>query len=381
MRRLNIAYISRSDPRDIKNWSGTPYFIVKSLQEHVGDVTYLGELRTYKHFIGKVVNGLLSPWNLRYNYAHSVPLAKSYSSILGRRLRDKEFDVIITHESTGIASLKTKFPIILVTDATFSALEQYYQYFSNLLKFSSAQSRWVENSAFQNASLLFFASEWAAAHARDDYLLRDSKIHVLRFGANMIESPDSVKFRSRKFDPNQCKLLFVGVNWYRKGGNIAFDTMIELNNRGIDARLTVCGTTPPKHIRHKNLTIIPFLNKSNQQDRQRLFELYSNADYFILPTRNECAGLVFCEASAFGLPIIATDTGGVPSYVYNDINGYLLSMDAGGKDYADTIMKISHNKDLYDRLSESGRRLFEEKLNWDIWALNVRKIIYDELGF
>jgi glycosyltransferase involved in cell wall biosynthesis len=380
MRRLNIAYISRNDPRDIKNWSGTPYFIVKALQKHVGDVTYLGKLHTYQHFIGKVVNGLLAPLNLRYNYAHSVSLAKSYASILGRRLRHKTFDIIFAHESTGIALLKTNIPIILITDATFSALEQYYQYFSNLLKFSSTQSRRVENLAFQNASLLFFASEWAATHARNDYQLRDSQIHILYFGANLTEFPDSIKIRSRKFEPKECKLLFVGVNWYRKGGNIAFDTMIDLNNRGIDTRLTVCGTTPPKHIRNNNLTVIPFLNKNNQQDRQQLFELYANADYFILPTRNECAGLVFCEASAFGLPIIATDTGGVSSYVYNNINGFLLPIDASGKDYADTIMRINHNKDLYYKLSESGRILFEEKLNWDIWGFNARKIINDELG-
>lgn len=44
-------------------------------------------------------------------------------------------------------------------------------------------------------------------------------------------------------------------------------------------------------------------------------------------TRAECHGIVNCEACAFGLPIFSYATGGVPSYVINDFNGFAFSLD------------------------------------------------------
>jgi glycosyltransferase involved in cell wall biosynthesis len=380
MRRLKIGYISRKDPRNIRSWSGTPYFIVKSLDNHVGDVTYLGEIRTPLHSLGKIINSMLYPLNLRYNYAHSIPLARTYAKKIKILVHHKPFDIIFTHGSTEIALMETDIPIILTSDATFSALEQYYNYFSNILKFSSQQSKQIEKLAFDKAALLLFASNWAARHAHEDYNINESKINIIQYGANLDQTPGKTMFLNRKTNLNKCKLLFIGVDWFRKGGDIAFETMIELNKIGIHTELIVCGTMPPKSIKHNNLTVIPFLHKNNADDKQKLLELYSNADYFILPTRSECAGVVFCESSAFGLPILATNTGGVSSYVQDNINGYLLPLEAKGKDYADIIYRIHTNQEAYNSLSQSSRKLFEDKLNWDVWGINVRKLISEKLG-
>ncbi|WP_137463714.1 glycosyltransferase, partial [Escherichia coli] len=44
----------------------------------------------------------------------------------------------------------------------------------------------------------------------------------------------------------------------------------------------------------------------------------------LLPTIADCYGMVFCEAAAFGLPVVATDTGGVSSIVINERTGILI---------------------------------------------------------
>ena len=123
-------------------------------------------------------------------------------------------------------------------------------------------------------------------------------------------------------------MLFVGVDWEKKGGKIAFETLLELERLGISAHLTIVGCVPPSDIRHKNLRLAGSLNKNDSSQRRQLYHLYRNADFFLLPTRAECYGIALCEANAFGLPAITTDTGGIADIIENGKNGYRLPMSA-----------------------------------------------------
>ncbi|HRQ86246.1 MAG TPA: glycosyltransferase, partial [Flavobacteriales bacterium] len=58
-----------------------------------------------------------------------------------------------------------------------------------------------------------------------------------------------------------------------------------------------------------------FLNKNLPADMARLEHHLRTADFLILPTRFEAYGIVFCEAAAYGLPALASRTGGVPTIV------------------------------------------------------------------
>ena len=51
-------------------------------------------------------------------------------------------------------------------------------------------------------------------------------------------------------------------------------------------------------------------------------ELLRNTDLFLLPSKNESFGLVALEAMSFGVPVIATCSGGVTELVINGFNGY-----------------------------------------------------------
>lgn len=375
MKRLKIAYISAKDPRLKTNWSGIPHFIYKTLENYLGDVFYLGPIKTPIHSLGKIINGLLYPFGKRYNYGHSKILAKIYHNKLVNHLENKKFDFIFSHGTTEISLLKTKIPIILTTDATIPSLIGYYPYFSNLLKFSIKESISVEKYALENASYIFYPSSWAMNEAKKHYSIPENKMISINYGANIENIPNKNIVLSRKFASRKCRLLFVGVDWERKGGTIAYNTLLELEARGFDAELTICGVIPPKKFKHPKMRVIPFLNKNNKKDLLKLEELYLNHDFFILPTRAECAGIVFCEASAFGLPILTTNTGGIPSYVVNNINGFRLDLSAGGKEYADKIQSLYENPGEYLSLVKSTYEFYEEQLNWNSWGKKVKEIL------
>ena len=56
---------------------------------------------------------------------------------------------------------------------------------------------------------------------------------------------------------------------------------------------------------------VGFLNKNIPEQYQKLITIMGRCNLFLLPTKAECAGIVLCEASAFGLPIFTFDTGGL----------------------------------------------------------------------
>ena len=75
--------------------------------------------------------------------------------------------------------------------------------------------------------------------------------------------------------------------------------------------------------------------------------------------RAECSALVFCEASAYSLPIITYDTGGVGDYVINGKNGYRLPLEASGKDFANKIIDILHDEAELEKMQKCARTMYE----------------------
>ena len=105
----------------------------------------------------------------------------------------------------------------------------------------------------------------------------------------------------------------VELHWTEKGGPIAYQALQEVKRRGILAELVVCGCVPPEECNDPDLVREGFLNKNIPADLVKFTEHLRTADLLILPTRFEAFGIVFCEAAAYGLPVLATRTGGVPT--------------------------------------------------------------------
>ena len=108
--------------------------------------------------------------------------------------------------------------------------------------------------------------------------------------------------------------------------------------------------------------------------------LYESADVFVLPTRAECFGIVFCEAASYGLPIVAASTGGVPSAVAHAGNGLLLPLEADAVAYADAIESIVGHPARYLAMAAESRRLFETRLNWDVFGRRCADVLHDAVA-
>jgi glycosyltransferase involved in cell wall biosynthesis len=373
--RRRIGYLTSRDARDPASWSGTPYFMARALQRHCGDVEYLGPVRAFQEMRGRVASGLsVAVRGRRRAYHHSLGLAREYGRIFERRLHPNLDLIVAPAASTEIACLDTRIPIVYTSDATFERMLGYHPGFTNLAPDYEAEGHEVERLALRRAALVLYPSEWAAESARRFYGVEPERVHVFPYGANLEVIPPVDAIRRAKSIAT-CRILFLGVNWERKGGPVVYEAVRLLRDRGIDAQLTICGSVPPDPVDPTFARVIPRLDKRRPEEASRLSWLLLHSSFLVLPTRNDCFGIVFCEASAHGTPSIAPRTGGVPAAVTEGQNGVLLDTRAGPAEYAATIERLFFDRPRYENMVRSSRAAFEDRLNWDRWGKRVSQLM------
>ena len=175
----------------------------------------------------------------------------------------------------------------------------------------------------------------------------------------------------------EVRLLFVGVDWGRKSGQTAVDVVRELNRRGVAARLSVVGCRPElAESDRQYVEIIGRLDKSDPADLARLRSLYLKSDFFIMTSRAESYGIVYCEAMASGLPSLATVTGGVGYIVRDDETGRIVEWGPNTvSQLADFVAQKWADPAAYRRLAESTYRTFLEEFNWETSWRRLGKVI------
>ncbi|WP_418956615.1 glycosyltransferase family 4 protein [Streptomyces tritici] len=108
---------------------------------------------------------------------------------------------------------------------------------------------------------------------------------------------------------------------------------------------------------------------------------YGAGDVFAMPCRTrrggldvEGLGIVYLEASATGLPVVAGDSGGAPDAVLDGETGWVVRGDAP-EDSADRIVTLLKDPGLRHRMGTRGRAWVEEKWRWDLLADRLKDLL------
>jgi glycosyltransferase involved in cell wall biosynthesis len=381
---MKIAFVNRFDARNVLSWSGILHFMARSLEQHVGEVIYLGPDESFLsklllkiHYKVNKIWRMLSGKNLAMD--QNRILSYRFGQFFRKKLSRANCDIIFAPAaSTEIAHLKTDIPIVYFSDLTWAKIIDYYPEYTGLSSTARREGDHIEAAAITRATAAIYPSDWAVSSARNDYHAPASKTHKIQFGANLEEIPSRAAALSRTLGP-VINLLWVGVDWQRKGGAIALDCLKSLHEMGQNAELVICGTVPPDGVSHPNMRVIPFIDKTFPENRKELSRLFLNAHFMLFPTRAEATGIVTCEASAHGLPSLVSNTGGVEGAINDGVNGFLMPFDSGGISYARKIVEITTDPARYHQLVQSTRDEYERCLNWDAWGKSVRVVMEDIL--
>lgn len=206
-------------------------------------------------------------------------------------------------------------PLILDLDSTFEQLDamaEAYQGRAPRRGLALRRSLAVERVLFRRTTMFTPWSHWAA-----EGLVRrgvdPAQIRVLPPGVDL----DAWKSAppSRRDHRGPLRLLFVGGNFERKGGDLLIDVMRDhLGDRCTLDVVTHDDVPPTAGVRVHRAA-------PNSPELKRLFEA---ADVFVMPTRADCFGIACVEAMAAGLPVVMGDVGGARDIVDEGRTGWLI---------------------------------------------------------
>ncbi len=243
--------------------------------------------------------------------------------------------------------------------------------------FYSVEIRWIERRlrwalpflrwSIESAdAVTAISTATAAAVAR--YSSRE--VPVIPFSAAISDRPlpDGAGAEARPLEgAGPVRLLFVGRLVERKGVHILIRALARVRER-IDATLTVVGEGPEAtalEAEARRAGVDPFVHFAGRVDEGALEEAYRASDLFILPAvvdgkgDTEGLGVVLLEALEFGLPLIASDAGGIPDIVMHGETGLLVPPgDAGA--LADAIVRVIEDPAAARVRVERGRAHMRE---------------------
>jgi glycosyltransferase involved in cell wall biosynthesis len=195
----------------------------------------------------------------------------------------------------------------------------------------------------------------------EDYGADPTRVQVIHAGVDRLAEPTVQR-------PDVRRVLFVGIDFERKGGPSLLHAFAQVVRAVPDAELHIVGPRPgapqPGVVWHGYVS-----------SRSMLAELYAGASLAVLPTRCDPFGLAVVEAMAHALPVIATDVDAMPEIIDDGVTGLLVR--AGDNEaLADRIVTLLRDPDRRAAMgvaayARAGRFLWDDAVDRIAAALPV----------
>jgi glycosyltransferase involved in cell wall biosynthesis len=221
------------------------------------------------------------------------------------------YDMIVQLGTLCAPGIEPRVPYVIYADNTMAITRRLYPH---PLSPQSVHIRMTyEARIFRHAPAIFTTSEHARASIVDDYGCSPDRVVAVGEGANQKVSELGLK------DYSVPKVIFVGMNFRRKGGDVLFQAWPGIREQVPAAELIIVG---PSRRRWRRLP--PGVHWAGRVDRSRLSALYQSASIFVLPSLFDPSPLVLLEAMGHGLPCVSTTTCAIPELVQDGVTGVLV---------------------------------------------------------
>lgn len=209
-------------------------------------------------------------------------------------------------------------------------------------------------------------------------LKRVPEMHIIPQGINE-------DFFSIRHNGNGKRRIILSVGGFgqRKGHLYTMMAFDKVAKEFDDVDLVFAGCVTDTAYMNKMLALKNELTSGNKitimpdVERSVLFDLYAKASIFALHSEEESQGIVFAEAMAAGLPVVATNVGGIP-YVVNEGKNGLLSAFADVDAFATNMKRLLSDSSLCTAISNNNV-LEAKNYNWKIIAENVMGVYEKEM--
>lgn len=212
-----------------------------------------------------------------------------------------------------------------------------------------------EAAIYKNASVVFVRSENIRRSLTEQYHVKPDNVEVVYAGSNL-NRVESAQETSVGRDP--YSILFVGLDWERKGGPELLVAFRRLQQTHPQARLIIAGSSPDIPADLDGVEVI------GKVSIDRLGLLYQRAGIFCLPTKREPFGIVFLEAMEHGLPVVGTDIGAQVDFIRDGETGYRVPV-LDPEALATALCRLCDDPQGAKEMGRRGEQLIRDRYNWN----------------
>jgi glycosyltransferase involved in cell wall biosynthesis len=232
-----------------------------------------------------------------------------------------------------------------------------------------------EAGVYRAASGVFTLSERLRQSFIEDFGLAPGMVHTAGAGPNL--DPGRIPPRAARSPGRPPTVLFVGVQFVRKGGDLLLRAFRRVRESIPDARLLIVGPRD-LHLEEPGVENLGFLRKDVPFEWETLIRTYASADVFCLPTRFEPFGIVYIEAMFFGLPCIGPQAWAIPEMIEDGVTGFLVPPE-NEEALADRMIRLLGDPGLARRMGEAGFAKASQQFTWNAVASRVTTAMNDAL--
>jgi len=180
-------------------------------------------------------------------------------------------------------------------------------------------------------------------------------------------------------------LISVGRLVHRKGQDKLLEALPQVLRSHPDVVLLFVGIGPRKKkldqlVRKYELS--DYVRFVGRVQYDKLPEYFRLGDLFVMPSRSRLAGLeveglgiVYLEASASGIAVLAGESGGAPDAVLAGKTGEVVDGTDPSK-IAEAIVELLDNPSKLKTMGAAGRAWTEQRWSWQIWGERFREVLF-----
>jgi glycosyltransferase involved in cell wall biosynthesis len=320
------AFVVGCDAKsNIRMMSGITYHLA---EQGVQDGVFSGMVNLYPRAIHAwSIYGRAGWWKLKGGFGgrHGFKFTNSFLDAIWRR------NLPVLADSRVVNNFQLFGPHFLRSYSSFGIEPYFYidgtlrEYFNGYSAFDTAgidqavirRALVIEREGYENCCKIVVMSRRTATNIIQDYHIPQEKVCIVPPGANISERLlarlDDSSERSPRADRGRLVVGFIGLYPERKGLPTISDAVELLRHAGYDVRLHLIGKCPTEISERDGVTYHGLIDKNAEMDR--FLRILRNVDVGCMLSRAELTGIALLEFLRMGIPIIATDVGGIPDIV------------------------------------------------------------------
>lgn len=363
---VKILFCSPRGKPSPLDWSGIPHHLAQAL-ERLTRVDYLALPERYADILPKwhpshLWRRALSKWPP----IHTSRVARRIGRLLAEA-RPGADTVCFATSSSPFAFAPPSVRVAFFTDTVMDSYFRLYGIDRHLSAWDIRRERALEQRSLERADAIFFASRWARDECQRRLpATRHARTFVVLMGANL--PAPVVPLQPRRAQP---RLLWVGVEWERKGGSLALELFRRLRSVHGGAEITLVGAGPGSAALPSGCTQVSFLDKSRREDCEKLARLYATHDFLVHPTLADCSACVASEAQLHGCVPLTSTVGGVPELLVQNRTGYAFDILTYVAEAAMTIERLVSHPGEFGAMREAACEHALRNLTWDVIARRI----------